>query len=51
MWLRENDGSLSQLASAKPWLDSEFILCVRMDGSHIIAAAEDLTETEESDSL
>jgi hypothetical protein len=45
--LRENDGTLSPLASATPWLESEFFLCVRMDGSHIIATAEDLTETNE----
>jgi hypothetical protein len=42
--LRENDGRLSPLASAVPWLG--FYLCTREDGSKIIAAAEDLVEED-----
>ena len=43
MMLRENDGSLSKLTKATPWLDG-FLVCVREDGSVIIAAPEDLEE-------
>ena len=44
MMLRENDGSLSKLAEAKPYLG--FYLCIREDGSKIIAAPEDLEEED-----
>lgn len=43
-WLRENDGSLSPLASAKPWMESGLFLCIRENGSLIVAAAEDLVD-------
>jgi hypothetical protein len=48
MWLREDDGSLSELRSTAPMGKSEFIMCVRVDGTVIIAAPEDVFEGPDS---
>lgn len=41
-YLREDDGSLSLLSRTFPMGKSEFICCVREDGTVIIAAPEDV---------
>jgi hypothetical protein len=45
MKLRENDGTISKLSKVTPWVEG-FYVCVREDGSVIIAAPEDLEEDD-----
>jgi hypothetical protein len=46
-YLREDDGSLSLLSRTFPMGKSEFVCCVREDGTVIIAAPEDVLEKED----